>query len=100
MIQIFILISPFSFLSLLTNASEGFFKVWLKSFLSLLIVQLLVILILLLSFSIPINDSSPFTKLLYIGVIYALTRATNYIKELFGGISTTVGSGISSIINR
>lgn len=96
MIQIFILISPFAFLSLITNSSEWFFKIWFKTFLSLLLVQILVSFILILSFSIEITSNSVISKLLYIGIIYALTRANNYIKELFGGISTTVSSGISS----
>ena len=100
MVQIFILLSPFAFLSLINNSSDWFFKVWLKSFISLLFVQILVSLILLLSFSVSFNDSSNFTKLLYIGIIYALTKSNSYIKELFGGISTTVTSGISSILNR
>lgn len=95
MIQIFILLSPFAFLSLLTNSSEWFFKVWIKSFLSLLLVQILVSLILLLSFSIELHLNSNISKLLYIGIIYALIRANSYIKELFGGITTTVSSGIS-----
>ena len=30
MIQIFVLISPFAFLSLITNSSEWFFRVWIK----------------------------------------------------------------------
>lgn len=96
MIQIFILISPFAFLSLITNSSEWFFKIWFKTFLSLLLVQILVSFILILSFSIEITSNSVISKLLCIGIIYALTRANNYIKELFGGISTTVSSGISS----
>ena len=95
MIQIFILLSPFAFLSLLTNSSEWFFKVWIKSFLSLLLVQVLISLILLLSFSIELNLDSNISKILYIGIIYALIRANSYIKELFGGITTTVSSGIS-----
>lgn len=95
MIQIFILLSPFAFLSLLTNSSECFFKVWIKSFLSLLLVQVLISLILLLSFSIELNLDSNISKILYIGIIYALIRANSYIKELFGGITTTVSSGIS-----
>lgn len=95
MVQIFILLSPFAFLSLITNSSEWFFKVWIKSFLSLLLVQILISLILLLSFSIELNLNSNISKLLYIGIIYALIRANSYIKELFGGISTTVSSGIS-----
>ena len=31
MIQIFVLISPFAFLSLITNTSEWFFRVWIKT---------------------------------------------------------------------
>ena len=100
MIQILILMSPFAFLSLITNASEKFFKAWIKAFLSLLFVQILVALILLLSFSIPIDSSNQFTNLLYIGIIYALTRANNYVKELFGGISTTVNSNISTLLTK
>lgn len=96
MIQIFILISPFAFLSLITSNSEWFFKIWFKTFLSLLLVQILVSFILVLSFSIEITSNSVISKLLYIGIIHALTRANNYIKELFGGISTTISSGISS----
>ena len=92
MIEIFVLISPFAFLSLINNSSEWFFRVWLKSFVSLLLVQILISLILLLSSSIDINLNSTFSKLLYIGIIYALTRANSYMKELFGGISTTINS--------
>lgn len=99
MIQIFILISPFAFLSLITNSSELFFKIWIKTFLSLLLVQILISFILLLSFSIEITSNSMISKLLYIGIIYALTRANTYIKEIFGGITTTVSAGISNISN-
>lgn len=100
MIQIFILISPFAFLSLVSSSSEWFFKVWFKTFLSLLLVQVFIALILLLSFSIPADNSSSFESILFIGIIYALTRANSYMKELFGGISTTVSSNISTIFNK
>lgn len=96
MVQIFILISPFAFLSLITNSTEWFFRVWIKSFLSLLLVQILISLILLLSFSIEINQNNIISKLLYIGIIYALTRANSYMKELFGGISTNIHSTLSN----
>lgn len=99
MIQIFILISPFAFLSLITNSSEWFFKVWIKTFLSLLLVQILISFILLLSFSIKITSNSMISKILYIGIIYALTRANGYIKEMFGGITTTVSTGLSNFSN-
>lgn len=96
MIQIFILISPFAFLSLITNSSEWFFKTWIKTFLSLLLVQVLISLILLLSFSINLSLNPTFSKLLYIGIIYALTKANSYMKDLFGGISTTINTNLSS----
>ena len=96
MIQIFVLLSPFAFLSLITNASEWFFKVWFKSFISLLLVQILISIILLLSFTINISQNTTISKLLYIGIIYALVRESNYMKELFGGISTTINSGFSN----
>ena len=81
MIQIFVLLSPFAFLSLITNSSEWFFKVWIKTFLSLLLVQILISLILLLSFSIELTQNQNFSKLLYIGIIYALTKSNSYMKE-------------------
>ncbi len=96
MIQIFVLLSPFAFLSLITNSSEWFFKVWIKTFLSLLFVQILISLILLLSFSIELVQNSNFSKLLYIGIIYALTKSNSYMKELFGGISYNVNNAIAS----
>lgn len=100
MIQVFILISPFAFLSLIINTSDWFFKIWLKSFISLLLVQILISLILLLSFSIELTLNTTFSKLLYIGIIFALIRANSFIKELFGGISTNVSTGISNFSNH
>lgn len=100
MIQIFVLISPFAFLSLITNSSEWFFKIWIKTFISLLLVQILVLLILLLSFTINITQNSSISKILFIGIIFALSRSNNYMKEIFGGISTTVQANISSFTNN
>lgn len=96
MILIFVLVSPFAFLSLITNSSEWFFKVWIKSFLSILLVQVLISLILTLAFSIPIDSGSNISKLLYIGIVYALSKANSYMKELFGGISYNVTTSLSS----
>lgn len=97
MIQIFVLISPFAFLSLITNSSEWFFRVWLKNFISLLLVQILTALVLLLSFSISPSSNPLFSKLLYIGIIFALNKVNHYMKELFGGISTVVRNSLSEI---
>lgn len=98
MIQIFILVSPFAFLSLISDNSSWFFKAWFRSFISLLLVQVLISIILCLALSLSI-DNSNFSKLLFIGIIYALTRANNYMKEIFGGISTDISTGISNIKN-
>lgn len=96
MVLVFVLISPFAFLSLITNSSEWFFKIWLKTFISLLLVQIFISLILLLAFSIPLEQNSNISKLLYIGIIYSLTKANSYMKELFGGISYTVNASLSA----
>ena len=98
MIQVFILTSPFAFLSLISDNSSWFFKSWLRSFISLLLVQILITIILCLAFSLGI-DYSNMSKLLFIGIIYDLTRANSYMSQIFGGISTDISSGISSIKN-
>ena len=95
MIQIFILLSPFAFLSFISNSSESFFRAWIKVFLSLLLVQILISLILLLSFSIELTSNTNISKFLYVGIIYALSKATSYIKEIFGGISIDIKSSLS-----
>lgn len=99
MIQIFILLSPFAFLTLINHSSEWFFKVWLKNFVSLLLVQVLVSIILVLAFSIELYSDNLISKLLYIGIIYALIRANNFIKEIFGSITTSVNSNLSVMNN-
>lgn len=98
MVQVFVLLSPFAFLCLISDNSSWIFKSWLRSFISLLLVQFLIAIILCLAFSININNSN-LSKLLFIGIIYALTRSNSYIKEILGGISTDIHSGISSIKN-
>lgn len=95
MVQIFILISPFAFLSLILNSSEWFFKIWLKTFLSLLLTQIFVSILLLLSFSLDSTFPDSITEILYIGIIFALSKSNNYMKELFGGISTNVNMQFS-----
>ena len=47
------------------------------------------------SFSINIGQDTIISKLLYIGIIFALTKANSYMKDLFGGISTTIHANLS-----
>lgn len=90
MIKVFILISPFAFLTLTNHSTSWFFKSWIKNFISLLLLQSLISLILLIIFSIDFNSEDIFSKFVYIGGIYALSRANTFIKELIGGISIDV----------
>lgn len=97
LIKVFIIFSPFAFISLVTHNTSWIFKSWLKLFVSLLSLQLLVSLILLISFSIKFNASDMFSKFVYMGSIYALIRSNSFIKDFMGGLSTDVNMGISSI---
>ena len=56
MLQVFILVSPFAFLCLINNSTSWFFNSWLKSFISMLLVQLLIAIILTLGFSLNLNS--------------------------------------------
>lgn len=97
MIQVFIILSPFAFLCLINLKTEWFFKVWIKTFLSLLLEQILVVIILLLSFCFDYGVDGIISKILYVGIIYALIKTNNYMYMLFGGITTSVQSGINSL---
>lgn len=97
LIKVFILISPFAFLTLINRSTSWFFKTWLRSFLSLLLLQCFVSFILLIIFSLNFNSQDLFSKFMYIGGIYALTKANIYVKELIGGISTDVSANLNSI---
>lgn len=95
MIQVFILLSPFAILSLINVTTSWFFKTWLRNFLSLLLLQCLVSLILLIVFSLVSTTTSSLSKLLYLGSIYALIKSNYYIREIIGGISTEINSNVN-----
>ena len=104
--KVLILLSPFAILCLMNKSTYGIFKGWLKSFASLLLVQVIVALILLLPFAIlKDNPDSVFNKFLLIGSVYALLKSNQFVKEFINGtgISTDFASGFSglrSIIGR
>lgn len=97
LVRLFILISPFAFLCLSLPSTSGFFKSWFKCFLSLLLVQHFVSLVLLLIFSLDFNPNNIFSKILICGAIFVLIRANSYMKEFMGGISTDVASSVANI---
>ena len=99
MIQVFVIISPFAFLSLASIKTEKFFTRWIQIFLSLLIEQILIAIILILAFSFEKMLNKSIIKLIYVGILYSLMRANTYMNQIFGGITTTINSGLSSIKN-
>ena len=86
-------------MSLINPSTSWFFKTWLKLFSSLLLLQVFVSLILLVTFSINYTSSDIFSKIVYIGSIYSLIKANNFVKEFMGGLSTDVSTGISNFKN-
>lgn len=105
-VKVFILFSPFAFLCLMNKSTEGFFKSWYKCFLSLLLLQIIISIILILPYAIiKENSSSIFNKLLLVGSINALLKANQFLKEFMGGVGITTNfqsgiSGIKSMIMR
>lgn len=97
LIKVFVLLAPFAILCLATDHSVWFFKAWLRTFLSLLFLQILISIILLICFSIDFSSNDLFTKLLFLGSVFALTKANSIVREFIGGISTDVQTGLSSM---
>ena len=96
-LKVFILITPFAIITLINSSTAWFFKAWFKSVLSLLLLQSFVSLILLVIFSTNFSSTNLFSKIICIGSIYALSKASSYIRELIGGISTEVSNNINSL---
>lgn len=96
LIKIFILISPFAFLSLTLESTSHFFKSWYKNLFSLLLIQVLVSIILLILFSMDYTKNNILNKFIYLGGIYALIKANSIVRQFIGGISTEVGDAMNS----
>lgn len=100
LLKVFVLITPFAILSLINHSTSWFFQTWIRSFLSLLLLQSFVSIILIIIFSLNFNSQDLFSKFLYIGGIYALSKANSYIRELIGGISTDISTNFTSISSK
>ena len=96
LIKVFVLITPFAFLSLILSNTSWFFKAWLKNLFSLLFIQIVVSIILLLMFSVDFSNTDLFSKFIYVGGMYGLIRANSLVREFIGGVSTTVAQSVKS----
>jgi hypothetical protein len=99
MLQVFVILFPFSILCLINDKTEWIFKSIMKAFISLLLEQVLISIILVLAFSFLLTNTN-MSKILYIGIIYALMKANTYMYMIFGGITTSVSSGINMLTNK
>ena len=98
-IKVFVLITPFAFLSLILSNTSWFFKAWLKNIFSLLFIQIIVSIILLLMFSVDFSDTDLFNKFIYVGGMYGLIKANSLVRDFIGGISTTITQSVKSFTN-
>ena len=95
LIKVFVLISPFAFLFLISSKTKWIFISWIKIICSLLFLQSFISIILLICFSFTYSNDF-ISKLFYIGCIYALIKANSIIKEFIGGLSTNTGTPFES----
>lgn len=98
-VKVFVLLSPFAFLSLSLTHSSWFFRTWAKNLFSLLFIQIIVSLVLLVLFSMEFSDTDLFTKFIYIGGIYVLIKANSFVREFIGGVSTNISQTVNSFTN-
>ena len=96
--KVFILLSPFAFLSLTLDKTSWFFKAWLRNLFSLLFIQMIVSIVLLILFSMDYSSSNLFTKFIYVGGIYALIKTNSIVRDFIGGISTEVSQSVKNFI--
>lgn len=99
LIKMLILIGPFAILSVTNQTSSWFFKSWLRNILSLLLVQSLIAIILIIIFSFDLSNNNLILQISYISSIFILTKANNYMRDLFGGFSTDFNLNISNLKN-
>ena len=98
-VKVFVLITPFAFLSLILSNTSWFFKAWLKNLFSLLFIQIIVSLILLLMFSVDFSSTELLNKFIYVGGMYGLIRANALVRDFIGGVSTTITQSVKSFTN-
>ena len=80
--KVLVLLTPFAFISLISNHFDGFFKAWLKQFLILLFLQIVVSLVLVLGFTLEFHAGNALSKLTLVATILAIAKCNVPVKEL------------------
>lgn len=94
LIKVFVLIAPFAILSNCLNSTSWFFKSWTKNLFSLLFIQIIVSIILLILFSMNFSSGNLAIKFIYVGGLFALIKANSFVRDLVGGVSTTISQNV------
>lgn len=100
LIKVFVLLSPFAFLSLTLNKTSWFFQTWFRNLFSLLFIQIIVSIVLLILFSMDYSSTNLFTKFIYVGGIYALIKTNSLVRDFIGGISTEVSQSVKNFVKK
>ncbi len=90
LIKILIIVSPIMFVSKVFSKTEKIFNAWIKAFISLLLIQHLIAILLVLAGYLKIHYLSTFNKIAYIGIIYALSKSFYIFEKIFGAIAPDV----------
>ena len=90
LIKVLIIISPIMFVSKVFSKTEKIFNMWIKAFVSLLLIQHLIAILLVLAGYLKIHYLSTFNKIAYIGIIYALSKSFYIFEKIFGAIAPDV----------
>ncbi len=98
-IKLLILLSPFFILSSCLNSTKWIFKMWLKNFISMLSIQIIISLLLTIIISLKYSFDDSTIKILYIGALYTLMKASSLVKDFSSGFTTDISANISSIKN-
>ena len=94
LIKLLVLLSPFAILCLANEATIQFFSSWLKSFISLLLIEIFASFILIIMFSLQYSPTDIVSKLLFVGSVFALMKINSYVKDIIGGINLDVQSSM------
>ncbi len=97
-IQIMFILSPIFIAFKINRKTEYLYNNWMKGMASLLFMQNIIAVILVLSTRIMVSPMIPISKIIYIGMIYALIRVNIFVKEMFGGVSIEVQTPVKNII--
>lgn len=97
LIKVFVLISPFAVLCASSSSTINFFKSWLKSLISLLLIEIFSSIILIITFSTEYSSSDIVSKLIFVGAIFSLMKVNTFIRDILGGISLDVQSSLYAL---